>query len=184
MWNLATPESIAALATARGTTSMSLGSKGVGIMYSGPNSKLVPAYALYTSFGTGSLASIASASEAASNICWLISLVRVSSAALKRNGKHIKLFIWLGKSDLPVAIIASGLYLRASGGKISGSGFAMAKMIGLGAMTARCSPLIAPAAETPTMQSAPYIASTIVLALVCSLANSSFHLFIVIVLPL
>jgi len=68
----------------------------------------------------------------------------------------------------------SGLTSLASSGLISGSGFAMAKMIGEGAMSTNHSFLSAPAAETPIKQSAPLRASLRVLAYV-SLANSSFH---------
>ena len=46
------------------------------------------------------------------------------------NGKHNTLLTWFGKSDRPVAIIASGRTERTSFGKISGSGFANANIIG------------------------------------------------------
>jgi hypothetical protein len=41
---LATPEAIAALTIATGSSTISLGSNGFGIMYSGPNSVALPFY--------------------------------------------------------------------------------------------------------------------------------------------
>ena len=56
-------------------------------------------------------------------------------------------------------MIASPRTAATSAGVISGSGFAIAKMIGLGAMDATISGVTVPADETPTKQSAPRSAS-------------------------
>ena len=61
-------------------------------------------------------------------------------------------------------MIASGRTLRASSGRISGSGFAMAKMIGALAMSFTISGFSAPAAERPRNTSAPTSASVSVRA--------------------
>jgi hypothetical protein len=70
---------------------MSLGSKGVGIRYSLPYLNYLPPYALATSGGTGSFASLASAIAAAIFIYSLICEAPVSSAPLNKKGKHITL---------------------------------------------------------------------------------------------
>ena len=49
-------------------------------------------------------------------------------------GKPRTLLTWFGKSERPVATIASGRAAIASGYEISGSGFASAKMIGRSAI--------------------------------------------------
>src|SRR3546814_9930530 len=56
-------------------------------------------------------------------------------------------------------MIASGRAARASGGEISGSGLAIAKMIGAGAISLTISGLSAPAADRPRKTSAPFSAS-------------------------
>ena len=63
-------------------------------------------------------------------------------------------------------MIASSRTAATSAGVISGSGFAIAKMIGLGAMAATISPVTVPADDTPTNASAPRSASASVRALV------------------
>src|SRR5256885_16995439 len=65
-------------------------------------------YARVTDSGTSSLASAASARVAAISISSLIFLARTSSAPRKMNGNPSTLFTWFGKSDRPVATIASG----------------------------------------------------------------------------
>ena len=56
-------------------------------------------------------------------------------------------------------MIASGRAALASSGRISGSGLAIAKMIGAGAMSFTISGFSAPAAESPKNTSAPTSAS-------------------------
>ena len=56
-------------------------------------------------------------------------------------------------------MIASGLTARASSGVISGSGLAMAKMIGFFAMRFTMSCVTAPLTESPMNTSAPSSAS-------------------------
>ena len=63
-----------------------------------------------------------------------------------------------------------------SSGVISGSGLAMAKMIGLGAMEATISGVRAPFTERPKKTSAPFMASARVRASV-STAWADFHWF-------
>ena len=46
------------------------------------------------------------------------------------NGKHKTLLTWLGKSDRPVAMTASGRTALTSSGMISGTGLARAMTIG------------------------------------------------------
>ena len=79
--------------------------------------------------------------------------------------------------------MASSLTSFASSGLISGSGLAIAKIIGLSAIVARYSFFNAPAAETPTNTSASTRASSSVLASVAA-ANSSFYGVIPAALPL
>ncbi len=69
------------------------------------------------------------------------------------------MFTWFGKSDRPVAMIASGRARIASSGMISGVGFASAKMTGRAAIAATISPLTIPPVERPTNTSAPLSAS-------------------------
>ena len=93
---LATPLSIAALATATGITLISLGSKVDGIIYSLPYEGVSPPIAAATSSGTISLASSAIAFAAAVFISSFIVLALTSNAPLKIYGKPIKLFTWFG----------------------------------------------------------------------------------------
>ena len=81
--SLATPELIAAFATAGGISLISLGSKGAGIIYSGPYLGLVPEYAAATSSGTSSRASLANDSAQAIFISSLIVVALTSKAPLK-----------------------------------------------------------------------------------------------------
>ena len=74
-------------------------------------------------------------------------------------------------------MITSGRALRATSGLISGSGLAMAKMIGLSLMEATISGVNASLTEHPSNMSAPSIASASVRALV-SAACLCFHSFI------
>ena len=69
-------------------------------------------------------------------------------------------------------MMASGRTRTTASGAISGSGFAMANTIGLGAMRLTISSLTTPAWESPTKTSAPSRASLKVRALV-SRANSA-----------
>ena len=69
------------------------------------------------------------------------------------------MFTWLGKSERPVQIMASGRTLRASSGMISGVGLASAITIGLSAICATISGFNTLPAETPRNTSAPPITS-------------------------
>src|SRR3546814_9036075 len=71
-------------------------------------------------------------------------------------------------------MMASGRAAFASGGEISGSGLAMAKMIGFAAMSRTISGFTAPAADSPRKMSAPFNASSRVLADVLA-AWADFH---------
>lgn len=84
---------MAALATAVGKTVINLGSNGVGIIYSLPNSNLRPGIAYLTSSGTSSFVKPARAIAAAIFIVSLIYFERVSRVALNKNGKHMTLLI-------------------------------------------------------------------------------------------
>ena len=92
----ATPESMAALATATGTLTMRRGSNGAGMMYSGPNVGRRPKKAVVTWSGTSARASSASASAAAIFMASLIVEACTSSAPRKMKGKPSTLLIWLG----------------------------------------------------------------------------------------
>ena len=74
-------------------------------------------------------------------------------------GKPSTLFTWFGKSERPVAMIASGRACRASSGMISGVGFASANTIGRGAIPFSMSPETIPATDRPTNTSASRSAS-------------------------
>ena len=71
-------------------------------------------------------------------------------------------------------MMASDRTEATSSGVISGSGLAMAKMIGLGAMEATISLVIAPLADRPRTTSAPTMASARVRCGV-SVAWAAFH---------
>ena len=73
---------------------------------------------------------------------------------------------WFGKSERPVATIASGRAFLASSGMISGVGFASAKITGFFAIPCSMSPVTIPATDSPTNTSAPCNASASVRALV------------------
>ena len=93
---VATPLSIAALATATGTLTMSRGSNGFGIRYSGPNDSDSPAYACATMSDSSACASSAIARMHASFISSVIDVAPTSSAPRKMNGKHSTLLTWFG----------------------------------------------------------------------------------------
>ena len=78
--------------------------------------------------------------------------------------------------------MASERTARTSSGVISGSGLAMAKMIGFAAIDLTIAWLIAPLAERPKTTSAPLIASSSVRALVGT-ACADFHWFMPSVRP-
>ena len=78
--------------------------------------------------------------------------------------------------------MASARTARTSSGVISGSGLAMAKMIGWGAMERTISAVTAPLAERPRNTSAPTIASARVRWGV-SVAWADFHWFMSSVRP-
>ena len=78
--------------------------------------------------------------------------------------------------------MACGLAARASSGVISGSGLAMAKMIGLSAMARTISWVSAPFTDRPKNTSAPSIACSRVRALVVE-AWADFHWFMPSVRP-
>ncbi len=88
-----------------------------------------------------------------------MSLARTSNAPLKMYGNPSTLLTWLGKSERPVAIIASSRTAFTSSGIISGVGFASAKMIGLADIFATISPVTNPPFESPRKTSAPTNAS-------------------------
>ena len=87
-----------------------------------------------------------------------MSLARTSKAPLKIYGNPSTLFTWLGKSERPVAMIASGLAFLAISGIISGSGFAKAKIIGFGAIFSTIEASTIPPFESPRNTSASTIA--------------------------
>jgi hypothetical protein len=66
---------------------------------------------------------------------------------------------WLGKSERPVQIIASGRALRASSGMISGVGLASAITSGLSAIALTMSGVSTLGADRPRKMSAPPITS-------------------------
>ena len=103
-------------------------------------------------------ASPAIALAAAIFISSLISRARTSRAPRKIPGNPRTLFTWLGKSDLPVAMILAPAFLARSG-MISGTGFAMAKTMGSSAIDLTISSDTIPGAETPMNTSAPPMAS-------------------------
>src|SRR5437868_11195182 len=114
---------------------MSRGSNGLGINDPGPKPWASPlSKPRATASDGGSRASCAIASTAACFISSLIAVAPTSSAPRKMKGKHRTLLTWLGKSDRPVQIIASGRALRASSGMISGFGLASAITSGLSAI--------------------------------------------------
>ena len=79
-------------------------------------------------------------------------------------------------------MIALGRASRASSGVISGSGLAIAKMIGLSAMRATIALVTAPFTDRPNTTSAPSSASVSVRALV-AVAWADFHWFMPSVRP-
>jgi hypothetical protein len=81
-----------------------------------------------------------------------------SNAHLKIPGKTNTLFNWFGKSLLHVAIIEAQAFF-ASSGIISGVGFAIAKITGLGAILLTISCVNIPGAETHINRSFHFIAS-------------------------
>ena len=87
-------------------------------------------------------------------------------------GKPSTLLIWFGKSLRPVPTTAAPA-ASATSGKISGTGFAIAKMTGPGAIVFTISAVTQFGAEKPRKISAPLIASASVRASV-STANSAF----------
>ena len=68
------------------------------------------------------------------------------------------LFTWFGKSDRPVPTTRAPA-ARASSGKISGVGLAMANTMASSAMETTMSGVMTPGAETPMTMSAPSMAS-------------------------
>ena len=92
----ATPDCIAASATAGATQSSTRWSNGFGIRYSRPKRNDWPPYAFETESGTSIFASAASACDAARFIASLISVARTSSAPRKMNGKPSTLLTWFG----------------------------------------------------------------------------------------
>ena len=92
----ATPEVIAASATAGATQRSTRKSKGLGIRYSRPKRKDWPPYARDTESGTSIFASDARALDAAIFMASLISRARTSSAPRKMKGKPSTLLTWLG----------------------------------------------------------------------------------------
>jgi len=79
-------------------------------------------------------------------------------------------------------MMASSRISATSSGVISGSGLAIAKMIGFGAIERTMSGVSAPLAETPKKMSAPFMASSSVRASV-AVACAVFHWFMPSVRP-
>ena len=92
MGRIATPESIAACATAGAIFAIKRGSKGLGIRYSGPNVKSASSYAPATSALDSAIAKSAIARTQASFISSLIVVAPTSNAPRKIKGKHKTLF--------------------------------------------------------------------------------------------
>ncbi len=97
----------AAFATAGATLVISLGSRGLGMMYSRPKTRFLALYALFTVSGTFSLARSARAFTAAIFISSLMALALTSRAPLKINGKpkHVVDLVWVvgtsgGENDI------------------------------------------------------------------------------------
>ncbi|MPM87205.1 hypothetical protein SDC9_134299 [bioreactor metagenome] len=88
-----------------------------------------------------------------------MSLARASSAPRKIPGNASTLLIWFGKSLRPVPTMYAPPAF-ASSGKISGVGFAIAKMTGFSFMVAIHSFFRTPGADTPTNTSIPTTASS------------------------
>ena len=109
---------------------------------------------IYSGESSSSVIRFASASDAAIFISSLISLALTSKAPLNTPGNASTLLIWFGKSLLPVEITLAPPAL-ASSGKISGVGFAHAKMIASLFMVLTISVVTAPGADTPINTSAP-----------------------------
>ncbi len=103
----------------------------------------------------------------------LIFVARTSNAPRKIKGKPSTLFTWLGWSLLPVAMMMSFLVLMAKSYSISGSGLAIAKTIGLGAMLSSIFGVTISLTESPTNTSASFIASSRVSIFLYD-ANSAF----------
>jgi hypothetical protein len=99
------------------------------------------------------------ASTAARFISSLIAVAPTSSAPRKMKGKHRTLLTWLGKSERPVQIMASGRTARTSSGMISGVGLASASTSGLSAIAATISRLSTLGPDRPRKISAPPITS-------------------------
>ena len=157
---MATPDAIAAFATAGAMRRISRGSNGLGISEPGPNPCVSPlSKPGATASDGGSRASCAIASTAAFFISSLIAVAPTSSAPRKMKGKHRTLLTWLGKSERPVQIIASGRALRASSGMISGFGLASAITSGLSAIALTMSGVSTLGADSPRKMSAPPITS-------------------------
>ncbi len=71
------------------------------------------------------------------------------------NGKHSTLLTWFGKSDRPVATMASGRSAATSSGEISGSGLASARITGRSASRCSHSGFSTRGADRPMKMSAP-----------------------------
>src|SRR5690606_27123309 len=137
----ATPESLAACATAAATAGPTRGSSALGTILSTASS---------------SAATSAMASAAASFISSVIARAPASSAPRNTPGKASTLLIWFGKSLRPVATTAA--YCAATSGWTSGSGLDSANTIGSSAIVfSSISSIVAP--DRPMNTSAPSIAS-------------------------
>ena len=91
-----------------------------------------------------------------------------SSARRNMYGKHSTLLTWFGKSERPVAMMASGRAALAASGRISGLGLASARINGRAAILSSHSALSTPAADSPRNTSAPSSTSDSVRASVCT----------------
>ena len=76
--------------------SISLGSKGFGIRYSGPNASPLEPYAADTTSDCSARARSATACTAAISISRVIVVAPTSSAPRNMNGKHRTLLTWFG----------------------------------------------------------------------------------------
>ena len=99
-------------------------------------------------------------------ICSLMQVAPTSRAPRNRYGKQMTLLTWLGRSERPVAMIASGRAFFATSGGISGTGLARAMMMGLVAMFLSMPGFSTFPTDRPRNTSACLIAAPSVLAFV------------------
>ena len=170
MGRVATPESMAACATAGAILAIRRGSNGLGIRYSVPNFNSSPPYAPATTSFDSANAKSAIARTVASFMASLMVVAPTSNAPRKMNGKHKTLLTWFGKSERPVPIITSGRAALASGGQISGCGLASANTSGWLFICFNMSTFSTLALDKPKKMSLPATASASVRCPLSSIA--------------